>query len=122
MRYHKRSFARSVGFALRGIYDAVKYEYHMRVHVSIAGAAVLAGIFLEIEHAEWMYMSITITLVLFAELMNTAIESYVDLATEEIEEEARIAKDVAAGAVLVTSLHALIAGLIIFSPYLLELL
>ncbi|MDZ7794699.1 MAG: diacylglycerol kinase family protein [Spirochaetia bacterium] len=55
---------------------------------------------LRISHADWMYLTITITLVLFAELVNTAIESYVDLATKEMED--RVAKDVAAGAVFVT--------------------
>jgi len=105
---------------LRGIWDAVKYEFHMRVHIAVAIAAVVFGFALGISHSEWMYLTITITLVLFAELMNTALESYVDLATKEIEEEARIAKDVAAGAVLLTSLHAIIAGLIIYLPKILS--
>ena len=122
MRYHNRNFRRSMSYALRGIYDAVKYEFHMRVHLAMAVAAVTLGFLFRIEHGEWMYLTITITLVLFAELMNTAIESYVDLATRDIEEEARISKDVAAGAVLLTSIHAVIAGLIIYLPRIIELL
>lgn len=116
MRYHHRRFRRSSLYALRGIGDAVKYEYHMRIHLAVAGAAVVLGFIMKISHNEWMYLSITITLVLFAELVNTAIESYVDLATSEIKEEARVAKDVAAGAVLITSMHAVVAGLIIYLP------
>ncbi|MCF7949331.1 MAG: diacylglycerol kinase family protein [Spirochaetia bacterium] len=116
MKYHRRSFRRSVAYALRGIHGAVKYEFHMRVHIVLAVLAVCFGFVLKISHADWMYLTITITLVLFAELVNTAIESYVDLATKEIEEEARVAKDVAAGAVLVTSVHAVLAGCIIFLP------
>lgn len=116
MRYHRRRFTRSFSYALRGIREAFKYEFHMRIHIVIALIAVIFGFIFRIRHSEWMYLTITITLVLFAELMNTAIESYVDLATKEIEEEARIAKDVAAGAVLVTSIHAIVAGLIIFIP------
>ncbi len=116
MKYHHRRFGRSLSYAFRGIYDAVKYEFHMRVHLSLAATAVVLGFVLRISHGEWMYLTLTITLVLFAELMNTSIESYVDLVTREIEEEAKTAKDVAAGAVLVTSIHAIVAGLIIFLP------
>lgn len=122
MKYHNRNFRRSTSYALRGIYNAVKYEFHMRVHLVLAIAAVGLGFYFRIEHGEWMYLTITITLVLFAELMNTAIESYVDLATKDIEEEARTAKDVAAGAVLITSIHAVVAGLIIYLPRFIELL
>jgi len=85
----------------------------------MATLAVICAFYCKLARYEWMYLLITITLVLFAELVNTAIEAYVDLVTSEIIEQARIAKDVAAGAVLMTSFHAVLAGGILFIPRLL---
>jgi diacylglycerol kinase len=74
----------------------------------------------KISKIEWLILCITITLVLFGEFINTAIETTVDLYTEEKNEKAKIAKDVAAGAVVLTSLNAIIVGIIIFVPYIAE--
>ena len=116
MRFHNRRILKSFIYACRGIYQALKYEANMRVHLFAAVSAILCGIFLRILPYEWLMLLLTITLVIFAELMNTALEANVDLVTKQRKPEARIAKDVAAGAVLVTSLNALIIGMIIFLP------
>ncbi len=122
MQKHYRRFITSLKYALNGIAQAVKYEVHMRYHLVMAVLALLAGFYLRINEAEWLYLLITITMVIFAELMNTALEANVDLVTKEKKPEARLAKDVAAGAVLVTSINAVLTGLIIFGGKLLPFL
>ncbi|MDR1996821.1 MAG: diacylglycerol kinase family protein [Candidatus Margulisbacteria bacterium] len=116
MRFHNRRFIRSLGCALNGLRQAVRYEANMRIHLVCAGLAVGAGWILQILPYEWLMLSLTITLVLLAELLNTALEANVDLVTKQKKPEARTAKDVAAGAVLITSLNAVIIGLVIFAP------
>ena len=116
MRFRSRRLLISFIYALRGIYQALRYEANMRVHTVAAVLAIVCGIFLRIMPYEWLILLLTITLVLFAELMNTALEANVDLVTKKRRSEARIAKDVAAGAVLISSINAVIVGLVIFVP------
>lgn len=114
---HKRPFYKSLSYALRGILFAVQSEANMKRHLVIALLVTIAGFILAITHLEWIIISFAIALVLFAELMNTALEANVDLVTKERRYEAMLAKDTAAGAVLVTSINAAIIGLIIFIPH-----
>lgn len=114
MRAHYRTFIKSFGYALTGIHTAWKYEFNMRVHCLLTIIAISAGLLFKLSLLEWLILSLTITLVLFAELMNTAIEANVDLVTKKHRPEAKLAKDVAAGAVLVTSLNALVVAWILF--------
>lgn len=79
-------------------------------------AAVILGVILKISPSEWFDIILIIAFVLILELINTALESIVDIASPEIQEKARIAKDVSAGAVLVASLAATSIGAIIFLP------
>lgn len=116
---HKRPFYKSLAYAVRGIFFAVQSEANMKRHLTIGTLVVIAGFVLRIDHTEWIMVLFAIALVLFAELMNTALEANVDLVTKEKRYEAMLAKDTAAGAVLVTSINAAIIGLIVFGPYLL---
>lgn len=79
-------------------------------------AAVVLGVVLKISPSEWFDIILIIAFVLILELINTALESIVDIASPQIQEKARIAKDVSAGAVLVASLAAASIGAIIFLP------
>ena len=79
-------------------------------------AAVILGVILKISPSEWFDIILIIAFVLILELINTALESIVDIASPEIQEKAKIAKDVSAGAVLVASLAAASIGAIIFLP------
>ncbi len=117
MKLQKRSFRKSLFYALRGIGIAVKYERHMKFHLLLAILVFFIGYFFKISSSEWLFLSLSISLVLFSELMNTALEANVDLVTEEIKYKAMVAKDVAAGAVLVASLNALFVGIFIFYKY-----
>ncbi len=119
MRHHKRPFYKSLSYAVRGILFAIHSEANMKRHLVIALAVTVLGLVLKISLMEWIIVSFCISLVIFAELINTALEAYSDLVTREHRLEAMLAKDTAAGAVLITSLNALIIGSLIFIPHLL---
>lgn len=119
MRHHKRPFYKSLSYAVRGIIFAIHSEANMKRHLVIALAVTILGLVLRISLMEWIIVSFCISLVIFAELMNTALEAYSDLVTREHRLEAMLAKDTAAGAVLITSLNALIIGSLIFIPHIL---
>ena len=95
-------------------------QHNSWIQAGIAAIAVFLGFYLKISRIEWMFIIICIGLVFMAEIMNTAIETLVDLVSPEKNEKAGRIKDLAAGSVLVISIMALITGLVIFLPKLLE--
>lgn len=101
-------------FAIDGLIGALKAEHNMKIHLFAAFSVVVLAMLLEVSRWELVSLCITVTMVLGAELINTAIESTVDLITEEKNPLAKIAKDVSAAAVLITALNALIVGYLIF--------
>ena len=119
-KWQNTSFLQAVKCALNGI----KYVYETQRNIifqNIIGILVLVcGILFKITKIEWLILVITIASVLISEFFNTAIETTVDLCTEERNEKAKNAKDVAAGAVFLTSTNAIIVGIIIFVPHILE--
>ena len=102
--------------AIQGIKQAVKTERNVKIHITIMILVIIAGIVLKINTQEWMICIILFGLVISLELVNSAIEATVDIAMPEINEKAKVAKDVAAGAVLVSAIASAIIGLIIFIP------
>ena len=90
----------------------------MRFHLAATVLVLGLSWYFQLTQTEWLFISLAITSVWTAELFNTAIEALTDLNTKEIHPLAKVAKDCAAGAVLITSLFALIAGGIVFFPYL----
>jgi diacylglycerol kinase len=114
MKLHQRSFRKSLSYAFNGWALAVRFEANMRIHLTCAFVAVTMGFLFQLTRIEWLFLLLAIALVLFAELMNTAVEANVDLVTKEKKHEAMVAKDVAAGAVLLASCYALITGIILF--------
>jgi len=109
-------FFRSVGFAISGILHALRSERHMQFHAVAAVVAICVGAWLQLERWEWVTLVVTIAVVIAAELMNTAIERIVDLASPGLHPLAKAAKDTAAGAVLVTAIGAVLVGLLLFGP------
>lgn len=107
----------SFGFALSGIAHAFKENRNIWIHTIIAILVLLASFLLGLTKFEKMIILLIIVLVLASEMINTAIEEMTDLITNEHREEAKRAKDVAAGMVLVTAIGAIIVGLVIFAPY-----
>ena len=90
----------------------------MRVHLAIALLALLLGLILHISSIEFAIIFLTITIVLIAEMLNTVLELCIDLTSPEYHPLAKIAKDVAAGAVLLSSIFSIVVGLFIFIPHL----
>ncbi len=88
----------------------------MRIHFMSAFIVIIAGLLTGLAIVEWLIIILAITLVIGAEMVNTAIEYVVDLASPEIHPLAKQAKDVAAGAVLVFAMASVIIGLLIFLP------
>lgn len=106
----------SFGYAGRGIRQVISGEANMKIHLAVAVLVVMAGFFFQISAAEWIACVFCFGLVFTAEMINTAIESIVDLVSPARHELAGKAKDVAAGAVLISAIAAAIVGLIIFLP------
>lgn len=112
----KKRLVNSFKYALEGILTAFKTEQNMKIHFLIIILVIIFGIILKITKIEWIICIILFALVISLELINTAIENTVDLITTEKNPKAKIAKDVAAGAVLVSAIASAIIGLIIFVP------
>ena len=93
----------------------------MQIHCTAAVLVTVAGFVLKISAIEWCICLILFGLIMALELVNTSVEAVVDLVTEERKPLAKIAKDTAAGAVLIAAIMAAVAGLIIFLPKIIEL-
>ena len=122
-KWKNRDVISSLEFALTGIFTAFKEEKNMRSHVLSALAAIIAGLIFRISAIEWLLLLLSIFLVIAFEIMNSAVENVVDLASDyHFSMRAKNAKDMAAGAVLVVSVFAVITGLIIFLPKLWDII
>lgn len=106
-----------VNCAIEGVLWAAKTQRHMRYHFTAAIAVLLIALFFRVSILEFILLALAATLVLFAELVNTALEVLVDLVSPEYHPLARRAKDVAAGAVLVTSCGAIVIGYLALCRY-----
>ena len=107
-------------YAFQGISHTFREHQNMKIHLVIGIAAIVLGLFLGVTRAEMLIIIMAIFFVFFAEMVNTSIEEMTDLITQEHRREAKIAKDVAAASVLLAAAFAVIVGLVIFLPYILE--
>ena len=107
---------KSFAVAFKGIGRAFASELHMRVHLAFAIAALAACWFLKVETWGWCGVIICIGMVISAEVLNTALEALCDKVSPEYDKRIEIAKDAAAGAVLVLAITSVIAGLIVYIP------
>ncbi len=115
-------FCRKFKFAFKGIGKALRAEKSLRVMAACFVLVIAAGLLLGVTAFEWAVLLLCCGTVLAAELINTAIERTGDIAAPDKQPPAEAAKDIAAGAVLVMSLFAAAAGLIILLPYVIEML
>ncbi|MBR4178702.1 MAG: diacylglycerol kinase family protein [Bacilli bacterium] len=106
----------SFTYPIKGLKYAYRNEQNLAVDVGIAALVVIFGFIFNINKYEWAIVMLTIGLVISCELINTAIEATVDLVTEEYHPLAKVAKDTSAAAVFVFAIVAVIVGLIIFLP------
>ncbi len=111
-------FIAGFGHAFRGLWYALRTQRNARVHVSIAILAILLGILLHISAVEFAMVFVAITGVFIAEMFNTVFELCIDLASPGYHPLAKTAKDVAAGAVLLSAMLSVVIGLFVFGPHL----
>ena len=111
----------SFKYAFAGIASLFKTEDNMKIHVVAGLVTIAAGFYFSITPNEWCIVALAIATVLAAEGFNTAIEHLTDLASPDHHPLAGKAKDVAAGAVLLTAMGAVVVGCIIFLPHILKL-
>ena len=111
-------FIAGFGFAFSGLWYAIRTQVNMKVHISITIIAITLGIVLHVSAVEFALIFVAITGVLIAEMFNTVIELCVDLASPSYHPLAKTAKDIAAGAVLLSAIMAIIIALFVFGPHL----
>lgn len=112
----KHSLLKNFGFAFTGLKTAVVKGRNFRIQVFVGIAAIFLGLILRLNTFEWLDLTLVIASVLILELMNTAIEAIVDMVSPEIQEKAKVAKDVAAASVLIASIAAIFIGAFLFLP------
>lgn len=108
---------KAFGYAFSGILQAFRQETHLKLHLIIAILVIGLGFFFDLTKTDWIIILLSITLVISFEMFNSVIEKLCDIVLPEQHPKIKYIKDVAAGAVLVASLFALIAGLLVFLPY-----
>lgn len=108
----------SFSAAWRGIRSALASQRNLKIHVGVSLLVISAGIYVDLNGSDWGLVALAIGLVLAAELMNTAVETLVDLVEPRRHPLAGKAKDIAAGAVLVAAIASVVIGFLVFYKYL----
>jgi diacylglycerol kinase (ATP) len=107
----------SFRYAGDGFKFAWQNDQNLRIHFVIAILVIVLGLILGVSRIEFLILLMAILLVIWAEMINTVVEKTVDLITTERHQSAKIAKDVSSAMVLMTSVGAVIVGVVIFLPY-----
>jgi diacylglycerol kinase (ATP) len=110
----------SFNWAFEGVIHVLRTERNMRIHFALATAVLILAFSYGVTKLELMALLIAISFVLIAEMVNTAIEATIDLATTSFDPLAKMAKDIAAGAVLIASVNAVVIGYLVFADRLTE--
>jgi diacylglycerol kinase (ATP) len=105
----------SFNYAIEGIIHVLRTHRNMRIHVVIALAVVVTAVIVNVTRFELIALLISITFVLIAEMINSAIEGAIDIATTSFDPMAKLAKDIAAGAVLIAAVNAMAVGYLVFA-------
>ncbi len=113
-----KSVRASFRYAFRGIFLVFTTERNMKIHLGAAILAVVLSWYLRLSRWEFLYVLLAIALVLTAETFNTALERVVDLVSPQDNPLAGKAKDIAAGAVLITAVHSVVVGIVVFGGHL----
>lgn len=116
-----RNIIDSFNYAIQGIVYALRTQRNMRIHFTAAFFMIILSLFFNFSRLELLILFFTISLVIVTEMVNTAIEKTIDMITKEYHQLAEIAKNVAAGAVLIASVNAIIVAYLLFfdriNPY-----
>lgn len=122
IKEHRHALIKSFEYAAAGLRGIIIQERNFKIQLFIGFLAVILGFILKLSLSEWLDLVIVITLVLVFELINTSIEEIVDLISPQYHDQAKIAKDVAAGTVLMASFGSVIVGILLFLPKILILM
>ncbi len=114
-RRHAPSLLESFNFAFEGVIHVLRTQRNLRIHFAIATAVLIAAVAVGVERLELIALLISISFVLIAEMLNTALEAGIDVATTSFDPLAKLAKDIAAGAVLIATVNAVAVGYLVFS-------
>ena len=117
-----RKLKDSFRFAVQGIFTVFKTERNMRIHTVATVFVIVSAALLDFKAWEWVAVISAINFVVVTEIINTAIEATVDLVVSDFHPLAKVAKDVAAGAVLFSAFCAITIGFIVYWPYVKRLL
>ena len=116
-----KNMLKSFRCAFSGFFSAIRRERNMKIHLVAMTLVIIAGFLLKINYLEWIACSLCFALVIGFEMINTAIETAIDIEVKDYNEKAKFAKDVSAGAVLVCAIFSAVVGLIIFLPKIINL-
>ena len=109
------SILESFNYATEGVIHVLRTQRNMRIHFLIAAAVLVAAVGFGVERLELIVLLLSICFVLVAEMFNTAVEAAVDVASTSFDPMAKLAKDIAAGAVLISAVNAVAVGYLVFS-------
>jgi diacylglycerol kinase (ATP) len=105
----------SFNYAFEGIIHVLRTQRNLRIHFAVAVAVLGAALYFDVTKIELIALLLSITFVLIAEMLNSAIEGAIDISTTSFDPNAKLAKDVAAGAVLIASVNAVAVGYLVFA-------
>jgi diacylglycerol kinase (ATP) len=105
----------SFNFAFEGIIHVLRTQRNLRIHFAVAVVVLVFALIVDVTKMELISLLISVTFVLIAEMLNTAVEAAIDIATTSFDPMAKLAKDIAAGAVLIATINAIAVGYIVFS-------
>jgi diacylglycerol kinase (ATP) len=105
----------SFNYAFEGIIHVLRTQRNLRIHFIVAAIVLVAALYFDVSKLELIALLLAIAFVLIAEMINTAIEGAIDLSTTSFDPNAKLAKDIAAGAVLIASINAVAIGYLVFA-------
>jgi diacylglycerol kinase (ATP) len=114
------SIQESFNFAFEGIIHVLRTQRNMRIHFAIATGVLVGALWLGVDKVELIALLLAISFVLIAEMINSALEAGIDVATTSFDPLAKLAKDIAAGAVLIATVNAVAIGYLVFSDQIVD--
>jgi diacylglycerol kinase (ATP) len=114
------SVLESFNYAFEGIIHVLRTQRNMRIHFAIAAAVLVAALAFGVDRVELIALLLAISFVLIAEMINSALEAGIDFATTSFDPLAKLAKDIAAGAVLIATVNAVAIGYLVFSEQIVD--
>jgi diacylglycerol kinase (ATP) len=109
------SLLESFNFAFEGVIHVLRTQRNMRIHFAVAAAVLIAAVAVGVGRIELIALMLAISFVLIAEMINSALEAGIDVATTSFDPLAKLAKDISAGAVLIATVNAVAVGYLVFS-------